>query len=306
MTEWIKRRKWYILVVAILLGVSVAGWHGARGHEVRVAEAYAGPLELRIAASGMVEQDSSDLAFQSAGEIVNLYVAEGDSVHKSDLLARLAPIGVPLRALGGADTIQAPYDGTVVDIYLRKGSVVAPGQPVLRLVSAKRPWVTAFISSEDAAYMKPGDKLRCRAGGYLSEPWELVVRAVGKEAVTRRDLPGSSRQVRVRCDVVDPSFPLAPGTEVDIDGLIRPVAHATLIPTAAVLHTGTRDSVWVVERNRVHRRDVELGPNNFEFVQIRRGLQPGERVVVQGKEGLREGRKVQAKPLPETTENPAG
>jgi len=303
MIAWVIRHRWHLLLVALLVAAMAIVRARASRHEVFVSEAYSGPLHLRIAASGLVENDSTDLAFQVGGEVVRLYVQEGDAVRATDLLARLSSLDTPFGSTGAADTIQAPYHGTVVHIYLREGSVVAPGQPVLRLVSAARPWVTAFINGEDAIHIRPGQRLNCRAGGYLTEAWEIVARAVGREALPRPDLPGSSRQVRVRCDVVDPAFPLAPGTEVDVDGEALLADNALLVPTTTVVHEGADDWIWVVEDERVHRREVELGPNNFEFIQIRRGLDPGELVVVRGKQGLSEGQRVKARPLaPPTTQ----
>lgn len=199
---------------------------------------------------------------------------------------------------GHTDVIQSPYDGTVVNIYRREGSVVAPGEPVIRLVSTGKPWVTAFVDSEDASYIRRGTTLQCRAGGYLSEPWDIVVRAVGREAVPRQDLAGSARQVRLRCDPVSPAFPLSPGTEVDIDGEVPLVGSAVLIPTSAVVREGARDWVWILESDRVHRREVRLGPNNFHLIQIVDGVRPGDQVVVHGKEGLSDGQRVKAGPAP--------
>ncbi len=298
MIEWTKRRKWLIAIVAAVLVVLVVLVARRGGHQVMVTKASVGSLNLRIAASGLVEAGSTDLAFESTGKIVNLYVQEGDVVDRSEILARIEPIGTVPGVPGGSDVIQAPYDGTVVDIYFRAGTVVAPGQPVLRVVSAAPPWVTAFIDSEDATHIKPGHRFRCRAGGYLSEPWEIVVRAVGEEAVPRRDLPGSSSQVRVRCEVLNPAFSLTPGTEVDIDAEVPLVQNAVLIPVAAVAHDGPDNWVWVVEDERARRREVELGPNNFDRIQIRAGLRPGDVVVVQGKQGLSDGQPVKAIPMP--------
>jgi len=298
MANWIRRYRWYLIIAAIvLLALVVARIAGSRP-EVMVAEAHAGPLHLRIAASGLVENDSADLAFRAGGKIARLYAQEGDRVAATDLLARASALPGPQGTAGAGDVIQAPYAGTIVAIYLREGAIAAPGQPVLRLVSSAKPWITAFIDSEDAIRLSPGQALQCRARGYLSEPWEIIVRAVGKEAVPRPDLPGSSRQIRVRCDPTDPQFPLAPGTEVDVDAEVPLVANALLIPAAAVVHEGVDDWVWVVEEGVVHRREVELGANNFDQIHVRSGLEPGEEVVVNGKQGLEEGRRVKSKPVP--------
>jgi membrane fusion protein (multidrug efflux system) len=298
MANWIRRYRWYLIIAAIVLAVlAVVRVAGSRP-VVMAAEAQAAPLYLRIAASGLVENDSADLAFQAGGKIARLYAQEGDRVAGTDLLARASALPGPQGSAGAGDVIQAPYAGTVVTIYLREGAIAAPGQPVLRLVSSAKPWITAFIDSEDAVHLSPGQRLQCRARGYLSEPWEIVVSAVGKEAVPRPDLPGSSRQIRVRCEATDPRFPLAPGTEVDVDAEVPLVDNALLIPAAAVVHEGVDDWVWVVEEGAVHRREVKLGANNFDQVHVRQGLEPGEEVVVNGKQGLEEGRRVKSKPTP--------
>jgi len=301
MTEWMKRNKWYVLVAAVVITILVVAAFAMRLPKVQVATASSGPLTLQIAASGVVEAESADLGFQTAGRILELYVGEGDRVSKSQLLARIEPGATIPSASVRAEVIQAPYNGTVAAVYLREGATVAPGQPVLRVVSDSNRWVTAFVAGEDAVHIRPGDRFTCRAGGYLSQPWEIVVEAVGKAAVPRLDLPGSANQVRVRCKVSSPGFSLPPGTEVDVDGEVLLLAEALLIPTAAVIHEGAENWVWVVADGRVHRRNVAIGPNNFVSIQVRSGLAPGDQVVVEGKQGLREGQRVKAVPMPPPT-----
>jgi HlyD family secretion protein len=89
---------------------------------------------------------------------------------------------------------------------------------------------------------------------------------------------------------------------VDVDGEVSLVADAVLIPTAAVVRDGPNELVWVVEGSRVERRGVEIGPNNFDLIDIRSGVQPGEQVVVNGKDGLSEGQRVKVTPMPPMTE----
>jgi HlyD family secretion protein len=254
---------------------------------------------LRIAASGLVEAESDDLAFKGQGKLVTLYVREGDRASSGQLLARTdtAENALGMPAPGNYDVILAPYDGTVVTIYHREGAVIAPGMPVLRYVRDGEPWVTAFIDSDDAAYLRPGHRLQCRAGGYLSEAWDLEIVAVGREAVPRQDIPGSARQVRVRCKPAGNRFPLVAGTEVDVDGEVVIARNVLVVLAAAVVREGPEDWVWVVQGNAAHRREVRLGPNNFDRIEIRHGLTEGERVVVHGKEGLQDGQRVQAKPI---------
>lgn len=286
-------------------------YRATRPPEVGVARAHAGALRYSLAASGVVEGDSADLGFQGSGRIVHLYAREGDAISRSQLLARQSPLPATPGTLGASDVIQAPYDGRVVTVYQREGAVVSPGQPVVRVISDGPPWVTAFIESEDAIHLSPGATLRCSTGGYLGQSWELRVVRVGGQAVERPDLPGSTRQVRVRCDVAAGAFPLPPGTEVDVDGDVTLSPHALLIPSAAVTRQGASDQVWRVRDGRISRTPVSIGANNFQDVQVTAGLSEGDLVVVQapsateGLASLRDGQRVRVRMLPPAAE-PAG
>lgn len=299
MLAWIRAHKWISIAVATLLAAGIVYRSLQPKVVVEVAQARRGDLSLRIAASGLVETESADLSFQGSGRIVGLYVREGDRVRRSAVLARLSPVGTTPGSLGAVDVIHAPYDGSVVEVYQRLGTVVSPAQPVIRMVASDGgTWVTAFVESEDAAHIVPGTSLRCRVGGYLSQSFGLTVARVGKEAVPRPDLPASSRQVRVRCRPVSPGFPLPAGTEVDVDGEVPLVADAVLVPSAAVVLQDGGALVWIVEDGRVHRREVRIGANNFDEIAIREGVEPGESVAVNGKTELEEGLRVGTKPMP--------
>jgi multidrug efflux pump subunit AcrA (membrane-fusion protein) len=293
-----RRHKWLLVGVVAAVLVTALVLRARRPVEVGVATVHRGPLRYSIAASGIVEGESADLGFQGAGRVVGVYVREGDAIHRSQLLARLSPLPATPDTLGASDVIQAPYDGRVVTLYQRTGAVVSPGQPVVGVVADGPPWLTAFVESEDAVRLGPGQKLRCRAGGYLGQSWELTVAEVGRQAVPRPDLPGSTRQVRVRCEVTGQGFPLPPGSEVDVDGDITLVADALLIPTAAVVREGAGESVLTVREGRVARVPIRVGPNNFEEIQVTEGLSEGDTVVVEGKAGLTEGQRVRIRPVP--------
>ncbi len=288
-----------ILVVVVVAALVVWGIMAKLSPpEVVVEEAFRGPLDARIAASGIIETRSSDLGFESGGRVSTIYVTEGDAVGEGETLAWADRINPDPRGKAAAEVMRAPYAGTIVEVYRRIGAMVGPGEPVIRIVSSEAPWITAFVESEDAVNMRVGQTLSCRAGGYLSMRWDVTVSAIGKEAVPRRGLAASSRQVRVRCDVTTPGFTLPPGTEVDIDGDVPLVDDATLIPTAAVVNEGAHDWVWVVDGDRTRRREIRVGRNNFDHIAVLSGLEPGETVVVHGKTDLREDQRVEPVPAP--------
>lgn len=71
-------------------------------------------------------------------------------------------------------------------------------------------------------------------------------------------------------------------------------SDAVVIPNAAVQFGSKGSYVYVIAADATsHLRSVVLGPADGERVSVREGLKAGERVVVEGIDGLREGAKVE-------------
>jgi membrane fusion protein (multidrug efflux system) len=75
-------------------------------------------------------------------------------------------------------------------------------------------------------------------------------------------------------------------------------SNVLLVPQAAVLEQQGSYLVYVVANdNRVAVRQVQVGERTGTMWVIQRGLKAGERVVVQGQQGLKPGIEVQPRPF---------
>jgi multidrug efflux pump subunit AcrA (membrane-fusion protein) len=59
-----------------------------------------------------------------------------------------------------------------------------------------------------------------------------------------------------------------------------------VVPRGAVAERGGRRVVFVLSSQRVTMREVAIGLGDDEVLEVRHGLEPGERVVVRGLETL--------------------
>lgn len=91
---------------------------------------------------------------------------------------------------------------------------------------------------------------------------------------------------------------LWPGQYVNTSVTVRTLKDATVIPLAAVITSPTGRIVYVVKDDVVQPRKVELQYMTGERAVVA-GVQPGERIVVEGKQNLRAGSRVRV-------ERPAG
>lgn len=107
--------------------------------------------------------------------------------------------------------IVAPFDGTIVQIYLRKGEWAEPGQKALRIVNAERLKAEGFIRADDAGAVAAG------------RPVELVVEIGakpqsfgGKIAFVSPEVDPITGQVRVWAEIENRDGRLRPGQAAKI------------------------------------------------------------------------------------------
>jgi len=95
--------------------------------------------------------------------------------------------------------------------------------------------------------------------------------------------------------LVQASFPnpqelLRPGQFTKVKALVAMVKEGILIPQRCVMELQGRYSVFVVgDGDKVQTREVKVGPKIKQFWLITEGLKPGEHIVYEGLQGVRDG-----------------
>ena len=102
--------------------------------------------------------------------------------------------------------IVAPFDGVIVQVYLRKGEWAEPGQKALRIVNADRLKAEGFIRADDASRVAPGApaKLVVERGGQQQQ-------ASGNIAFVSPEVDPITGQVRVWAEIDNHDARLRPG-----------------------------------------------------------------------------------------------
>ncbi len=103
-----------------------------------------------------------------------------------------------------------------------------------------------------------------------------------------------ARTITVKAVAANPGAVLQAGMFIEARLATAVRVSATVIPEEAVAPTASGAFVWVVQGDKVTRREVELGVRTPGFVEVRRGIDVGDRVVVGGLERLSEGAAVRA------------
>jgi RND family efflux transporter MFP subunit len=175
--------------------------------------------------------------------------------------------------------IKAPFDGMVADRYVEVGELVSPGMRVARIVD---PFTLKLVGSVTEAEVASIEKdapaqVSLDAAGVLIDG---AVSYVGIEASP------ANGKFTVEVMVENPDLLLRAG--VVARARVRKAVHGDVIaiPRDAIVRTPDGLRVYVVEEDRAIPRSIELGADQGLMVEVRRGLVPGDRLVVRGQRQL--------------------
>ncbi|WP_421996230.1 MdtA/MuxA family multidrug efflux RND transporter periplasmic adaptor subunit [Reyranella sp.] len=191
--------------------------------------------------------------------------------------------------------IVAPITGRIGLRLVDPGNFVTMGDATgICVITQMQPISVLFTIPEDA--LPP---VRDRLKGGASLEVRVLDRAQKNElAIGRLDthdnvIDATTGTVKLRAVFDNTDEALFPNQFVNVRLLVDTVKDATTVPVAAIQRGQPGIFVYLVKADdTVAIRVVELGATDGEKVQIVAGLQPGDEVVVDGTDRLREGAKI--------------
>jgi multidrug efflux pump subunit AcrA (membrane-fusion protein) len=177
----------------------------------------------------------------------------------------------------GYSRILSPIDGVVTDRPFYAGEMPASGSPILTVMDLSQIKARSHISLDEAKQIKVGDPANIF-------PLDGGAQIPGKVTGISPALDPSSTTVEVEVQAPNMGNRLTPGTSLRVEMIAQTLPAAFVIPWAAVLTSASGNtSVMVVDdQNKPHRKSVTLGIRDGANVQVKEGLDNGERVVTTG------------------------
>ncbi len=209
--------------------------------------------------------------------------------------------------------VRAPNDGLVLRRDAEVGEVVDTPASLFWIGEPTPLRVTAEVDEEDIARIVVGQRVLLRADAFPGRVMAAEVTQITPKGDTSR------KAYRVRL-ALPADTPLMIGMTVEANIVLRETADAVLVPPGAVVLPAAgsaapvapgqvrRGIVWVAEGDRARRREVEVGVQGARATEIRRGLAPGETVLLDPPATLADGQAFRpraATDAPATTANNA-
>lgn len=173
--------------------------------------------------------------------------------------------------------LYSPVSGIVIDKKVLEGMKVDQGTELYTLANVSKVWVMGSVYEYELPFVRTGMQAE------ITLPYEPGVTYAGEIAFIYPYLSPESRTVQVRMIFNNPRFKLKPDMYTDVVIKSKISDSTLLVPSEAVIRTGTRNVVIVaLGGGKFLPKDVVLGPEGQGVVQVQSGLSEGDTVVTSG------------------------
>ncbi|SPE27030.1 Efflux transporter, RND family [Burkholderiales bacterium] len=208
---------------------------------------------------------------------------------QAQVSAQLAQADVA-RTQSGFFVVKAPYAGIVAEVPVAIGDMAMPGRPLLTVYDPAVLRVTATVPQTAVAVAAAVQGVKVEVPGAASEQWLYPVRSQVLPTVDP-----ATHTVQVRLELARGTGRLAPGTFARVwlpasrpppaaQSSAGEAAPATrlFVPSSAVVRRTEMTGLYVLDSNgRPLLRQVRLGPQLNDRVEILAGVAAGERIALE-------------------------
>lgn len=219
----------------------------------------------------------------------DLKTRESQSVEGAQLrVSQAQNVVQSLEAKVASANVVSPIDGTLYSLPVRLGDFVQTGQVLAEMANLRRVRVRAFVDEPDLGSLAVGQEVDVTWDGKPGKVWTGKTEQLPKEVVAR----GMRSVGDVLCSIDNSDQDLLPNTNVDVQILVHAQHDVLAVPRAAVNELGNQHYVFLVQGDRVERRNITVGIASTSMYQVFSGLSAGDVVAEPVEQTLRNGTKI--------------
>ncbi len=230
----------------------------------------------KLAEQAIVSEDLLD-ALETAAKTASAS-CQALTAERGKARAQIALVEAELEKL----ILRAPFDGVIAEVAVELGEWITPSPPlmlapaVIDLIDPTSLYVSAPMDEVDSAAIRAGQRARVSVDSHPGREFPATVVRVAPYVL---DIEAQNRTVDIEVEFDDAAFSsqLLPGTSADVEVILE-VRDAVLRLPAPALLEGER--VLVAQNGRLAERAVEIGIKNWDYAEVRSGLDEDQLVVI--------------------------
>lgn len=178
--------------------------------------------------------------------------------------------------------IRAPFSGVIVNLpHYTSSQWVEANTEVATLMDYARLYAELTLPGKEMGRIKRNQNVT--VSNYSQEKQQLA----GKVTQISPALDPTSRMFKLKIEASNQDLLLKPGMFVRADIIVLEKEDVIVIPKDIILDRRGRKTVYVVQRGIALERRLELGIDNSDSVEVTKGLNPDDSLIIEGFETLR-------------------
>jgi membrane fusion protein (multidrug efflux system) len=194
-----------------------------------------------------------------------------------------------LRAFVAKKTLRAPFAGRLGIREINLGQYLTAGTTIVTLQSLDPIYVEFYLPQQNLASAVVGQDVTVTSDADPSHPREGKVTAIAAEV----DI--ATRNVKLQATLANTDGMLRPGMFVNASLYEKNARDVIVVPATAILFAAYGNSVFTVDKAKegdglvATQHFVRLGETRGDFVEVTKGVEVDDQVVVSGAFKLRNG-----------------
>lgn len=259
------------------LAVQEARWRAAQ-EQLHLLRRGPSPEEVEVARA-QLRQAEAGLRQARA----QLHQAEVNLRQARSLLAQTEVTVRQAESLFAERMVRSPTEGVVANLAVDPGDTVTPGTRLLNVVQLGTLEASVAVAEADVGRIRVGMPATVRVDAFPGRVFPAQVLRISPV------LALDTRTASVRVKIANPGGWLRPGMTARVELILARRQGVLAVPVEAVVGRNQVQMVFVVEGSVARARPVQLGISDGTQVEVVSGLRPGELVVIEGQETLRDG-----------------
>ncbi len=175
--------------------------------------------------------------------------------------------------------IKSPFDGVISNRYVSVHECQSPGMPLLKIISPDKTYIHSLIDEVDIGKIAKDKNCEITLDAYPD------IKLQGKIERISPVITGNMNQAKtfaIRVYVIDSKgLIMKPGQSCDVKIIIEKIPNILTISTQSVIERDGKKIVFLLSENKLIKKEIIPGKSNWESVEVKSGLNPGDVIVHQ-------------------------
>jgi len=186
----------------------------------------------------------------------------------------------------GQTTIVAPRDGVVLQKFVEEGTIIASGsafssgggQSIVQLGDLTKVYVDSAVDETDISNVKPDQDVKLTMDSLPDADIRGKVQRIEPRGTTDQNIT----TIKTRIEITSKDINLRPGLNAECEFIVAEKKDVLVVPSRAIKNENGKKyaTVMVDEKTKkTEQREVTVGMETSDAVEILSGLKQGEKVV---------------------------